>query len=679
MNGAEAGPVASSGLFLLAGAGLMLALSGVPGLLLSWRSRWGPRIATTVIVAASLVGLTGAVALLAGPSGGGFTFQSPLPGLRCALAADGLSGWFSVPVFLVGGLGALYGSAYWVPRRHPRNGRRLRFCYGLLLASLVFILLARDGASFLVAWEVMALTNFFLVTTDEDDPTVRRAGWLYLIYSHVTILALFALFLLIGGPTGDLALGVISAATVPAVRTAIFVLALVAFGTKAGVMPLHSWLPAAHASAPSHVSALMSGVVIKMGIYGLVRITSLAAEPPLAWGATLLALGAAAAFFGVVFALAQHDLKRLLAFHSIENIGIMLLGLGLALIGRSAGRADWVVLGMAGCLLHVWNHALFKSLLFLGAGSVAQATGTRSLERMGGLARRMPWTAVLFVTGSVAICGLPPLNGFVSELIIYLGLVRAALGPGAAWAALGAPVLAATGALAVACFVKVIGIVFLGEPRTAAAREAHESPRLMLAPMAVLAIACAVIGVAPGLIAPALGRAVAVWAGRPLAGAAAGPSLAGLAPLGWISVSAAAVVGAGLFMVALVMPVCRRARKRQPALPTWDCGFGASSPRLQYTASSFAEIVTSRFAWALRPQIHAPRIDRLFAAPASFHTHVDDTVLDAVVRPAGRLALLVSAWFRSLPGGQLQRYIVYILVVLVPLLIWALAGGAHGR
>jgi NADH:ubiquinone oxidoreductase subunit 5 (subunit L)/multisubunit Na+/H+ antiporter MnhA subunit len=239
--------------------------------------------------------------------------------------------------------------------------------------------------------------------------------------------------------------------------------------------------------------------------------------------------------------------------------------------------------------------------------------------------------------------------------------------------------LAATGALAVACFIKVTGIVFLGEPRTAAAREASESPRQMLLPMGILATACCALGLAPGLIAPALERTVGAWAGLPLAGASAGPRLAGLAPLGWISITGAALLAAVFLLACLVIPTCRRARRRQAALPTWDCGYGASSPRLQYTASSFAEIVTSRFDWALRPQTHEPRIERLFPAPARFHSHVDDTVLDAVVRPAGRLALLVSAWFRSLPGGQLQRYIVYILLVLVPLLIWALAGGGAGR
>jgi hydrogenase-4 component B len=660
---------------LLVGAGCLLAVSGVPGLLLSWRSLWGPRIATVLTVAGSLLGLLGGALTIGGAGGASLGFPSPVPGLRAGLGVDALGVFFSLPVFLVGGLGAIYGAVYWSPRLHPRNGHRLRFCYGLLLASLVFITLARDGIVFLIAWEGMALTNFFLVTTEEEDPGIRKAGWLYLLYSHVAILCLFALFVLERQMTGDFAFVAIPAATTETLRTAFFVLALVGFGIKAGVMPLHSWLPAAHASAPSHVSAVMSGVVIKMGIYGLVRVCGLLDAPPLGWGITLLAMGTLSAFFGVVFALSQHDLKRLLAYHSIENIGIILLGLGLAMVGRSEGRPDWVMLGLGGCLLHVWNHALFKSLLFFGAGSVAHATGTRDVELMGGLARRMPVTAGLFLLGSIAICGLPPLNGFVSEFLVYLGLARSALAPGSAWVALPAPALAATGALAVACFVKVFGVVFLGTPRSAAAGEAHESPALMLVPMAVLAAACILIGAAPLLVAPALERAVVVWAGGPLPG----QSLAGLAPLGWVSAAAAALLIGAAVLLAAVVPVCRRGRLRQPSLPTWDCGYAAGSARLQYTASSFAQLITSRFAWVLLPKVHQPRIERLFPAPAHFHSHVDDSVLDRLLVPAAGRALRVTARMRALPQGQLQRYILYILAVLVPLLVWAIAGGVAGR
>jgi hydrogenase-4 component B len=610
----------------------------------------------------------GVAAILAGPSDL-LRVASPTPGMVARIGVDALTGLFCVPVFLVGGLGSLYGIAYWPSRLRPRNSRRLRLCYGLLVASLVWITLARDSIAFLVAWEVMALTNFFLVTTEDDDAAVRGAGWVYLLYSHVTVLGLFALAALQHTVGGDFAFRAIPASAPGSLRTAVFVVALVTFGLKAGAMPLHSWLPAAHASAPSHVSALMSGVVIKMGIYGLVRTTGLLEAPPLGWGVSLLAIGSLSAFFGVVFALSQHDIKRLLAYHSIENIGIILLGMGLAMVGRSAGRPEWVVLGMAGCLLHVWNHALFKSLLFFAAGSVVHATGTRDLELGGGLARRMPATASLFLIGSLAICGLPPLNGFVSELLVYLGLVRAGVSPGSAWAAVPAPILAATGALAVACFVKVFGVVFLGTPRSETARGAHEAPLPMLVPMAVLAAACVAIGVVPAAVAPALERAVTVWAGEPLGGR----SLAALAPLGWMPVVAIALCAATALVLVAVLPACRRARRRQPGLPTWGCGYAGGSPRLQYTASSFAQLITSRFRWVLWPREHRPHISGLFPAPSSFHSHVGDSVLDRLLVPASRGALRFTVFFRGLPQGQLQRYILYILAVLVPLLVWAMA------
>jgi NADH:ubiquinone oxidoreductase subunit 5 (subunit L)/multisubunit Na+/H+ antiporter MnhA subunit len=318
---------------------------------------------------------------------------------------------------------------------------------------------------------------------------------------------------------------------------------------------------------------------------------------------------------------------------------------------------------------------LFKSLLFLGAGSVVHATGSRDLEVMGGLGRRMPWTASLFLAGAIAICGLPPGNGFVSELLVYLGLARAATVPGMAWAALPAPVLAATGALAVACFVKVVGVVFSGTARSPRAGAAHEVPAGMLAPMVVLAVACALLGLAPSLVAPVLDRATAAWLG----GGPAAPALATLVPFGWVSGAAVALVAlVGLLLVGL-RPAWRRARIERPGLPTWDCGYAASSPRLQYTGSSFAELVTSRFAWALRPTVEPAKVTGYFPTPTRFATHVDDTVLDRLLRPLGRCALLGASWFRSLPQGQLQRYVFYVLAVLVPLLAWALLGASGSR
>jgi hydrogenase-4 component B len=460
----------------------------------------------------------------------------------------------------------------------------------------------------------------------------------------------------------------------PGLATAIFLLAVVGFGLKAGAMPLHVWLPGAHANAPTHVSAIMSGVVIKMGIYGILRISGLFADPPAAWGSLLLVVGVASGVLGVVFAIAQHDLKRLLAYHSIENIGIILIGMGLALLGRSLGRPDWVALGLGGALLHVWNHAIFKPLLFFAGGSVIHAVHTRELDRMGGLAKVMPATSLGFLVGAAAICGLPPLNGFVSELLIYLGLfstVGIGEGPSCVAAAAAAPGLAIIGALAVACFVKVFGVVFLGEPRSKAAEQAGESPRLMLLPMGVLAACCFTIGLAPALVAPILDRASAAWT---FGSSVALPPLFTLVPLKTLS-----CVGLGLAIPLLVgTVVLRRYMLRDKTdVGTWDCGYAASSPRIQYTASSFAQILVDLFGWALRTKNHRPRIESLLAEPSRFESHTDDTVLDGAVLPLLRGAAALARLVGLPARGRNQFAILSILAAIVVLLIVA-AGGNGG-
>jgi hydrogenase-4 component B len=450
--------------------------------------------------------------------------------------------------------------------------------------------------------------------------------------------------------------------------TAIFLLGLIGFGLKAGIMPLHVWLPSSHTVAPSHVSAIMSGVIIKMGIYGLFRITSLLPTPPLEWGAIVLGLGAISGVLGVAFAIGQHDLKRLLAYHSIENIGIIVLGLGLALIGRSLGRSDLIVLGLSGGLLHVWNHALFKALLFLSAGSVVHATHTREIDELGGLAKVMPWTALCFFVGAVAICGLPPLNGFVSEFFIYLGLF-ATLGsegqPSFAGAALAAAALALIGTLAVACFVKVYGVVFLGVARSPVAERAHESPATMIAAMSVLVACCFFIGMAPLLIAPILAQGIAAWAPQLETPAA---QIAALAPLDWITVMGLLLVAALLLGGALLWTRLRHGGVTTSA--TWGCGYAAPTPRMQYTSSSFAQMLVGLFAWALRPRVHRPAPLPLFPQHADFHSEVADTVLDEVVLPAFGFTAWLFSWFRVFQQGNIQTYLVYIFVALIALLLW---------
>ena len=656
----------SADTLLPAAIGAMLA--GIPA---GW---FAPRFWLGATMAGLVAALAAAVTVLAGGADlhwpGGF----PVGGEMLHLRLDGISALFLALTCVVGGAASVYGREYWTDAAHPRSARTGRLWWSLLLLSLVWVLLAANGLHFLIAWEVFTLSAYFLITLDRSRAEVRAAGWLYLGASHAAVLALFAFFAVLAVRTGSWELGPLHDRPDLA---PLFWLALFGFGMKAGLFPLHIWLPSAHANAPSHVSAILSGVTIKMGIYGLVRFSG---WMPLPAGASWMValLGAVSAVLGVAFALGQHDLKRLLAYHSVENIGIILIGLGFALVALEHGHPAWGALALAGGLLHVWNHGLFKALLFLGAGSVLHATGTREMSRLGGLWRAMPWTAGLFALGAAAICGLPPLNGFVSEWLVFLGLFDAALahGPSAwaapnavAWAAmLAAILLGVTGALALACFVKVCGVVFLGAPRSAAAEHAHECGPGMRGAMLVLAGACVATGLAPVLFWPAVARAVAAW--NPAWAEPAAP-----APLFALSLAQVtlAVIAAGAAWWLWQ-------RVRQHGLvraPTWDCGYVAPTARMQYTAGSFAGIITEWFAWILRPVRHDHRPLEIMPAAASFTEHTPETVLEQVVEPAGSVVMQLSLAARRLQHGRLQSYLLYIVIGLAALAILVWLGGGR--
>jgi hydrogenase-4 component B len=651
---------------VLLGAAL-LGVSGVPGLLLGRNSPAGERLAVLLLGLGSVLGLLGAVAAPFTAPGRYLLLPRLVPQGQFLVAIDGISTVFLIPVFLISLLGGVYGLGYWRQADHPDNGRKLRLFYGLMTAGMVVLLVARHGVLFLIGWEVMALAGFFLVGTEDDRPEVRAAAWIYLVATHCATLCLFAVFALLRQLNGSYILDPVPAGAAPGLVTAVMVLAVVGFGIKAGIMPLHVWLPSAHAMAPSHVSAVLSGVLIKMGIYGIVRVSSLLPDLPAWWGGALLAVGVVSGVLGVAFALGQHDIKRLLAYHSIENIGIIVMGLGLAVLGRALGRGDWVVLGLSGGLLHVWNHGLFKALLFLSAGSVIHATGTRDIDHLGGLSRPMPRTALFFLIGAVAICGLPPLNGFISEFLIYVGLFGTVT-EGKDWtqsgAAFAAPALALIGALALACFVKVYTCVFLGTARSEHAEHAHEAGPSMLGPMAVLAGCCFAIGLAPQLVAGLFDRAAAAWAPR----LTNRPLLTQAAPLLWVSALAVALVGALLVGALLLRALLRRGPVGSAG--TWDCGYAAPTRRIQYTSSSFAETLVGLFSWALRPRVQAPPRLELFPSKTHFHSEVPETVLDEAVVPTFRFAAWCFSWVRWLQRGGVHSYLLYVFLILIVLLLW---------
>lgn len=648
---------------------LLAAISGLPGLFGARMSSRGERLAATLMTCAMIVGCIGA--------GGGLFIASehtrlfPWPAMgNGVLGLDPLSAFFLIPVFLLGGLGAIYGLGYWPQRRHPRTGCRLCVFWGLLTAGMGLLLISRQAMAFLLGWEIMALSAYFLIVTETQHVENRKAGWIYLIATHVSTLTLFALFALWRHFTGSYDFlpaepGVLTSG----IAHLFFVLGLVGFGIKAGMIPLHFWLPDAHATAPSHVSAMMSGVVLKMGVYGMVRwLSLLPGQPPAIWGGTIITLGAISALLGIVFAIGQHDIKRLLAYCSVENIGIILMGLGVALLGRSYDRPEWVVLGLAGCLLHVWNHSLFKSLLFFCAGAVIHSSHTRQIDRMGGLAKTMPQTALYFLIGSVAICGLPPLNGFVSEWFIYLGMLRSAIPEPAAGigALIGVPVLAMIGALAVLCFVKLYGTAFLGEPRTATAKTPHEAPFTMRLPMAILVAGCVLIGLAPALVAHVLEAPIACWLGQSHV-----TPIAAVVPLNVLSV----IAGGLTLSLAGALWYGRRWQVRARKGPTWDCGYAQPTPRMQYTSSSFAQMIVLLFKGVLRPRKTATYVTGIFPVPTHTHSHVDDAVLHRMLLPAGRKIANGFGWFHRFQRGQVQYYMLYILVTVIVLLIWSVIRG----
>ncbi len=616
-------------------------------------------------VAGAAAGLIAAATVLLGSPEWEWRSGFPVGGEAMHLWLDGLSGLFLALVSVVGGTGAVYAFGYWPEQEHPDSAARGRVWWNGLLLSMGLLLVMSNGLHFLISWELFTICAYFLITLDREPADARRAGWLYLAASHAGTVCLFAFFATLAARTGSWELGPTmrnQAALAP-----LFWLALAGFAVKAGLFPLHVWLPAAHANAPSHVSAIMSGVAIKMGVYGILRFSGWLALPKMA-GWVMISVGAVSALMGIVFAFAQNDLKRLLAYCSVENIGIIATGLGLAILGATHGDAWWGRLALAGALLHVWNHGAFKSLLFFCAGSVLHATGTREIRRLGGLWRVMPWTAGLFAVGCLAVAGLPPLNGFVSEWLVYLGLFSAAAGREVAgWAAMPAAILlAVAGAMAVAVFVKAGALVFAGQARTKVVADAHECGGWMRGPMVAMAALCVCLGLTPVFIWPVISRVAGIW-NPAWTGGGVPPSLPALGWCQWL-VALAVVAGA----VGLWMAVGRNGLRRAG---TWDCGYAQPSAQMQYTGGSFAGIAAGWFRWVLQPERKLRRPRGLLPANATRLERAPETVLEHVIAPVSRALLQVVAEVRRLQHGRLQAYIFYVAVALAAMGVIVWLGG----
>jgi formate hydrogenlyase subunit 3/multisubunit Na+/H+ antiporter MnhD subunit len=650
-------------------AGVLLLLAGGAAAVV-FRRR--PRLAERAYVALSLAGaaaaLVPALRVLAGGSVEGVRLVTGVPGGAWVFAIDPLSAWFLLLMLGAGVAALAYGTVYLAAEAGHGSVAFGRLVFSLLLAALALVVTAQSAVPFLAAWELMALGGYFAVVFDDRRDDVRRAGLVYLVATHAGTLLLFLLFGTWGSRAADLTFAALAAGAgqLGDARSLVFALALLGFGVKAGLVPLHFWLPEAHAAAPSHVSAIMSGVVIKAGIYGLLRVAALLGVPPAWWGWTVLILGVASAVLGVLWALAQHDLKRLLAYHSVENIGIILLGLGVGALGLAYGAPGLAVLGLAGAVLHTLNHALFKSLLFLGAGNLLRATGTRDLERLGGLARRMPVTWAVFLVGAAAIVGLPPLNGFVSEWLVFQALFQAGFSrTPAALSVFGAAALALAGGLALACFAKVCGVVFLGHPRTEDGQNAREVTRGYLMPASALAAACVAIGLWPWLVLGPSVRVAAFVAGVP-AGAALELARPAIVAGRGIALLAALAVLASALLWWLRAAALRRVGTA--AAETWRCGYALPSARMQYSASSFAAPILGVFGGI--SGVSAMR------RPSSFETRAANLVLDRGLVPLWRLLHAGSQRLRPIQHGRLHLYLLYLVATVSLLLIYLAAWGS---
>lgn len=578
---------------------------------------------------------------------------------------DGLAAFFLLAVFTVSLLATVYSFHYMNSSEKSLSTAVNYFFFSLLIAAMALVVTAANMITFMLAWEIMSLSSFFLVIHDYQTAENRHAGYLYFIFSHVGAMFIMAAFGIMYGHTGSF--GFDAEGLSQTAKMLIFIFAFIGFGSKAGVFPFHVWLPHAHPAAPSHISAVMSGVMIKTGIYGILRIYSVLDLHMPSMGVMVLFFGIISGILGVVYALGQHDLKRLLAYHSVENIGIILIGIGIGMIGVEARNPVMAALGFAGGLLHVLNHAIFKSLLFMGAGVVLHKTGTRSIDALGGLLKNMKITGVTFLIGSLAISGLPPFNGFVSEFFIYMGSFKGI--PVAetsvfVFSLLAIVSLAVIGGLALACFTKVVGVVFQGEPRSQAAQDVSEKGMFMLLPMVLLAGACAVIGLYPGAF---------------MYMAVKGVSSLGLdygrIPMELFArMSSNITLGATIFLAIVLIILAFRhifyQGKTIGSSGTWGCGFTQPTTRMQYTGSSYAASILEFFSPVAVLQEDHPPVKGLFPKATHYHSHIHDIIELHLDRMVVKPVLWLFDRLRWIQHGDIHLYIGYILLAIVVLLLF---------
>jgi len=616
-----------------------------------------------------------------------WSVSSGIPLFAYGFDYDALAGFFNLTLAILAGTVSLYSFGYLRHFEGKRNIGFFGFLFHLLLLSLTIVFTAANAFLFLIGWEVMALVAYGLVTYYHEDQESRRSGLLYIVMAHIDagcLLVGFALLMQVSGSAEFASFRAAAAQLSVGQQAAAFVLFFLGFGIKAGVIPFHIWLPAAHPVAPSNISALLSGIVLKAGIYGMARIflEDLGVLPSWA-GLLVLILGVASAVLGVLYALMEHDLKRLLAYHSIENIGIILIGLGAALVFRVAGHPQLAAVALIAALFHTLNHAIFKCLLFLGAGSVLHSTGTRNMEELGGLIRPMPVTALCFLIGAVAISGLPPLNGFVSEWLTYQSLLagfRATGGLTRILFPLAGSMLALTGALAAACFVKAFGITFLALPRGGKSSPVHEAPRSMLLGMACLTCACLALGLGVTWflrVFDALTEQVLGWRVGANLITGSGLVLSAGAPHGGTVSTAVIAIALLVLLIPAALLVSIGTRRFAPRRgPAWDCGLPGLTEENEYTATAFSKPLRMIFSVLYQPRREIQAVfdvSPYFPKAIRFESEIEPTFEKRLYGPLKDLLLRFATRMRAIQAGSIHAYLAYIFVALVLLLLFGVS------
>lgn len=641
------------------------------------------RLTHGLAVLAGLAGMVYSTPVLLG--GAGWTLRVPtqLPFGDCVFTLDPLAAFFVFVISFLSTAASIFAIGYTREYQDKKRIPLLGFFYHLFIAAMILVVTVGNAFYFLVAWELMSLGSYFLVVFEHEKPEARRAGLIYFVMTHAGTALIAAAFWLLASASGSFSFEAFrqhAPELTSGIQSAVFLAAIIGFGTKAGMIPLHVWLPEAHPQAPSHVSALMSGVMIKTAIYALLRfLFTFLGDIPAWWGFLVLALAILSALLGVLYALMEHDLKRLLAYHSIENIGIILLGVGMALVFAHTGQPLFASFSLIAALYHTLNHACFKGLLFLGSGAVLSQTHTRNMEELGGLIKKMPQTAFSFLIGAAAISALPPLNGFVSEWLTFISLLLGFEIPGVGirfFAPVLASLLGLAGALAAACFVKAFGITFLGMARSAHAEKAREVDASMRFAMGLLVAGCFAFALGAPWIVSILGKVSSVLVGMEIPKEMFAEKVFLLTPseLSRISPLAAGLVflvlAPGTFVI--VHLVLRKPRIRLG--PSWDCGMPRLVPRMQYTATGYSKPIRRIFSFLYQPARNVEVEDEgleILRTAQKFETGVRPLFEEIFYQPAYRLVAWIAGKVRQIQTGHIQLYLAYIFVTLILLLILA--------